>query len=411
MGAQADDDPHGGAAGAGAGGDDPHAAPPRGRPRGGEAEAPEDGAMEDPTLPRGTIQVHILDAKGKPMPRTEVTVGIIYNSVAKGESRKRVTARTDEIGTARFQDLDTGAGVAYRVMVMQEGATFSATPFQLGQQRGMRALLHVYPVSSDVEQSRIVSQSMLYAELKDDRVQLQQAFVIYNFGANAWVPSDLVIPLPPEYTAFATQQGMTDQGVDAVAKKGVRIRGTFPPGKHVLEFRWQLPYGGESEVKFAVGMAPNLAAARVVIPAAKGMILDVAGFGPAESATDEMGQRALKVEKQLRREEPPMKTLDVTLRGLPTDGPGRLLATMLASGLVIAGVVLGARKPPRRDTKAERRTLLASLETLEQGRLEGSIGPKTYERAKRALMDDLARTFAEDRTKRPASSKPSRARA
>lgn len=353
--------------------------------------------MEDPTLPRGAVEVHIADPTGKPLANTDVTLGIIYNSVAKGESRKRVTAPTDATGTARFKDLDFGSGIAYRPMVLKDGATFSTTPFGLGLKNGIRALLHVYPVTNDVSQALIVSQSMVYAEVKDDRIQIQQAYKIYNFGKNAWVPPpDFIVPLPDTYTAFATQQGMTDVGVDAVPKKGVKIRGTFSPGQHVIEFKWQLPYTGEAEVKVDVGMPPNLAAARIIAPAAKGMGMEVEGFEPTKLSTDGMGQRALVTEKQLRREDPPVKNLKLTIKGLPTEGPGKFIATLLAFSGLVAGIVLGARKAPPRDTKRERQQLLAALEGLELGHREGAVGPKTYERARRELIDDLARTFAAD---------------
>ncbi len=397
----ADDAPHGA-------GTDPHGG---GRPAGaagGMPDVPEDGALEDPSIARGAVEVHISDPAGKPLANTEVTLGIIYNSVAKGESRKRVTGRTDEVGTARFKDLDVGSGISYRPMVLKDGATFSVTPFQLGLKTGIRAILHVYPVTSDVDQALIVSQSMVYAEVKDDRIQIQQAYKIYNFGKTAWVPpADLIVALPETFTAFATQQGMTDVGVDAVAKKGVRIRGTFSPGQHVVEFKWQLPYTGQSEVTVDVGMPPHLAAARIIAPASKGMGMEVEGFEPTKLSTDGMGQRALVTEKQLRREEPPVKSLKLTIKGLPTEGPGKFIATLLALSGLVVGVVLGARKAPPRDTKRERQQLLAALEGLELGHREGSIGPKTYERARRELIDDLARTFAAD----PKTAKSTRKRA
>ena len=111
-------DPHGG--------QDPHGGGAAGGGRGNMFEAPEDGSVDDPTIPAGSIAVHIADAEGRPLPRTEVTLGILYNSVAKGESRKRVVSMTDDTGRARFDKLDTGSGVAYRAMVLRDGATFSA---------------------------------------------------------------------------------------------------------------------------------------------------------------------------------------------------------------------------------------------------------------------------------------------
>lgn len=385
-------DPHGGG--------DPHAG--GGGGRGQMFEAPEDGAVDDPTLPSGTISVHIADADGKPMPHTEVTLGILHNSVAKGESRKRIVAMTDGTGRAVFDKQETGSGVAYRAMVLRDGATFSAPPFVLNAKIGSRAVLHVYPVETDIEKTLVVMQAITYTEVKDDRVQVQQAYKIYNFGKNAWLPPpDLIVPLPPKYTAFNAQQGMTDVGVDAVPGKGLKIRGTFAPGQHVIEFRWQLPYGGESDVRFDVGMPPHMAAARVMSPASKNMTLEVPGFPSPQPTSDGQGQRVLITEMQLKREDKAMKTVTVAIGGLPTTGPGRWIASLLAFSGLAYGVVLGSQRPKQSDRKKERERLLADLEALERAHASGDIGPKTYERARRELVDEIARTISDA----PASNK------
>jgi hypothetical protein len=378
-------------------GADAEAAPHAGQ---GAAEAmlrqPEDTANEDPSLPKGTVAIQILDVANRPVPRTDVTLGIVYNSVAKGESRKRLMQTTDDSGVARWADLDVGVGVAYRPMVLVEGATFSAPPFQLPLKAGIRATLHVFPIEREIDKTLVVTQSILYAEVKDDRVQVQQALKLYNFGKTAWVPTDLVVKLPADFTAFSAQQGMTDVGVDAVPKKGVRLRGTFTPGQHVVEFRWQLPYAGEADVVFDVGMTPHTAASRVIAPASRQMGLDVEGFPPPQQTTDGMGQRALVTERQLRRDEKPLTTTRVHISGLPTEGPAKYLVTMLAACVVAIGVVVGAKKPVRPDGAASRRILLADLESLERAKTTGDVGPKTYERTRRDLLDAIARTFAVD---------------
>ncbi|MDF2694769.1 MAG: hypothetical protein K0S65_3152 [Labilithrix sp.] len=388
---------------------DPHGGHGHGRGAeggaGGMFQAPEDGAIDDPTLPIGTLDIHVADPSGKPLPNTNVTLGVLYNSVAKGESRKRLSVTTNATGVARLEHLETGSTVAYRPMVLIDGATFSVMPFRLPEKTGMRALLHVYPVVDSIESSLVVTQSILYTEVKDDRIQVQQAFTIYNFGRTAWVPRDLVVPLPEAFTAFTTQQGMSDVGVDAVPKKGVRIHGTFGPGQHMLEFRWQLPYSGEAEVRFDVGMAPHMAAARVIAPASKDMTLEVPGFPPPKSTSDGTGQRALITEKQLRKEEAALSSVAVVIRGLPTEGPAKIIATLLAAGGLVLGLVLGAQKPTRREPKAERARLLAELEDLERARLDGDVGPKTYEKARREILDALTRTFADE----PAPTSPRRA--
>jgi hypothetical protein len=383
---------------AGASPHDPHASAPHGAGAHGGHEglfqAPEDAAIEDPTLPAGTIDIHVADPSGRPLPRTPVTLGILYNSVAKGESRKRVTVTTNEKGVARVEHLDTGSFVAYRPMVITDGATFAMMPFRLPEKSGMKALLHVYPVVEDIESALVVSQSIVYTEVKDDRVQVQQAFKLYNLGKNAWVPKDLVIPLPEGFSAFAADQGMTDARVDAVPKQGARIRGTFGPGQHMIEFRWQLPYSGEPEVRFDVGMLPHMATARVIAPASKDMVLDVPGFPTPQSTSDGQGQRALVTERMFRRDEPGLSKMTVVIKGLPTEGPGKVIATILSAGGVLIGIVLGTKKPAPRDRNGERDRILEDLEELERAHLEGNIGPKTYERARRDLLDALARTFS-----------------
>ncbi len=372
--------------------DNPHAHAAHGA--GDMFQVPEDKSVPDPQLPVGTLEVHVVDPAEKPVAGATVTLGILNNSVAKGESRKRVTFTADANGIVRATGLETGSTVAYRPMVIADGATFSAMPFRLPDETGMRVQLHVYPVIDDVSAGLIVTQSMVYAEVKDDRIQVQQAFKVYNVGRNAWVPKDLVLKLPPEFTAFTSQQGMSDIGTDAVPKTGVRIRGTFAPGQHMVEFRWQLPYKGEADVHFDVGLPPRLASARVIAPASKHTVLSVPGFPAPESMNDGAGQRVLVTEKQLRRDEAPLTTLSVMIGGLPTEGPGKLIATFLAMVGITMGVVLGMRRPARRDPATERTRLLGELEALERAKRAGEVGPKTYEAAYRELFDALTRSFA-----------------
>jgi hypothetical protein len=362
--------------------------------------------MDDPKLPTGTLEMAIVDPQGTPQPGASVTLGILYNSVAKGESRKRVTLTANERGVARFEHLDTGSAVAYRPMVIKDGATFEVMPFRLPEKGGTKGILHVYPVVEDIDTATIVSQSVLYTEVKDDRIQVQQAFKIYNFGKSAWVPKELLVSLPEAFTAFTSQQGMTDITVDSIPKQGARIRGTFAPGQHMIEFRWQLPYTGEADVNFDVGMPPHVAASRVIAPASKDMKLEVSGFPTPQSASDGAGQRALITERQLRRDEAPLKNIAVTIKGLPTEGPAKLIATLLSAGGLVFGLVLGAKKPPRKDRKSERDRLLSELEDLERAHRAGVVGPKTYERGRRELLDAIARTLVEDASAGRPKSRP-----
>jgi hypothetical protein len=360
-------------------------------------EAPPDTVEDDARLPAGTIEVTLLDPDNKPLPNAGLTLGIMQQSVAKGESRKHVAGMTNDAGVARFDKLETGSGIAYRVTVLQDGATFAASPFNLPLGAGIKVGLHVYPVTHDVNQALVVMQVVAYVEMKDDRIQLQQAVSVYNFGRVAWVPSDIVLALPEGFTALNGTQQMSDVGVDPIEGKGARLRGTFAPGRHDAEFRWQLPYAGDKDVSFDIGLPPRVAVARVMAVASQQMRLVVSGFPEPEARTDNQGQRILVTEKQLRRDEAPVKSLSVEIRDLPTAGPARWIATSLSALGVLAGIGLSGRKPHKRtkaEGKAERSQLLAELEELERAHRSGEVGPKTYERARRELVDALARTLA-----------------
>ena len=301
-------------------------------------QPPPDTNQEDARLPAGSISITILSAENAPLPGTPVTLGILRNSVAKGESREHKLGVADANGAVSFVGLPPGSGIAYRVSVVTEGATFWATPFALSQDKGMRVQLHVYPVTHDIQKALVVTQAIVYAELKDDRVQVEQAITFYNLGRTAWVPDDLVIALPEGFTALNSQQGMGGEGIEPVEKRGAKIRGTFGPGQHTIDFRWQLPYAGEPEVSFSETLPPNVAVARAMAAASQGMRLVVDGFPDAQARTDAQGERVLVTERQMRRDDPPLGRIHFELRDIPTPGPGKIVATVLAALGVLGGV-------------------------------------------------------------------------
>lgn len=394
--------------------------PPASNPHGslppGMRPVPEDDIGEADDVPPGTVEVLVLDANEQPVPNVEVTLGILAQSVAKGDSRRRVSARADGAGVARFGGLETGSGIAYRAMVLREGATFSAPPSQLPAEKGLRAKVHAYDVAQGWPSDGVFARAFLYVEVKDDRVQIQQGFRVVNTSTTAFVPNDTVLRLPEGFSAFAANQGMTDVGADAVADQGVRFRGTFAPGSQVIEYRWQLPYSGEERLDFDVDLLPATLVAQVAAPAAKGMVLEVEGFVPALPQTDGNGQKVLVTEWQAKRGDEAKRSLHVTVKGLPHEGPGKLVATGL-SGLVVAGAVAFATRKRPAKGRASRAGLLAQrdakveeIRALEREHAEGAIGPKTYERERAARLRELALLLGEiealGRTKRAGEKLP-----
>jgi hypothetical protein len=382
--------------------DNPHAQAGGGQGGGamsGMFQPKPDTEQEDPSLPEGTIAVDLRDADDKPVPGEQVTLGILVNSVAKGDSRQHMQATTDASGRATFGNLQRASNIAYRVSVGHEGGLFAAMPFQMQQVKAMHVVLHVYPVTHDIQLALIVAEATVATEMRDDRLQVEEVLNVYNLGPTAWQPLDLEMKLPEGATAFNAQQSMTDQGADEMGGRA-RLRGTFPPGRHTVDFRWQLPWSGDKDVDFSVGMPPHVAIARVMLAATSDIKLSVDSFPPAELRRNGEGQSFLVTERRLRPDEPHLDTLSVGIHDLPTPGPGRVLAALLAVGAIATGLFIAFRRSgsgsdPAAPSKGDRKALLEELEDLERARARGDVGPKTYERAYRGLIDALARTLAE----------------
>jgi len=383
--------------------------PTEGRPSPGPlASIPQSGSDRDPELPAGTIVVEVLDGEGAPIPGAEITLGILEQSVSKGESRRRVMAQADANGVARFDGLTTGSGVSYRVSSttpVLEGeaplhATHDAPPFQLDLQAGERVKLHVFPVTSRLEDALVGLRAMLYVEVKDDALQIEQAFTVFNLGKNTWVPDDIVVELPQGFRAFFAPQQMTSVGFDQVAGRGARLRGTFPPGQHDLGFRYQIPWDGSSTVALSLGLPPHVAQMSIVSDAAQGMSLRASDFPPAQPAVAMNGQRILLTERQLRPGDAQLDRVLVTLENLPGHGPGRWIALGLAALAVAGGLFAAllqkkqtpeARAELEQDAARARERLFEELKALEKAKEAGEIGPKTYEQVRGMLVDALAK--------------------
>jgi hypothetical protein len=381
---------------------DPHGGDPHAHAGHNDNEPLPDTSVEDPSLPAGTVTVDMLDANDKPLPKAQIVIGVVRNSVQKGESREKILKQADDNGRLRLENLETGTGIAYRITSPKDGATFAVPPFQLPQKGGIKARLHVYPVVHSLDQAKVFSEGYVVLEMKDDRVQMHQAMRFWNIGKNAWVPDNLVFKLPEGYTAFNTQQGMTDVGVDNVDKVGARFRGTIGPGKHEVEFMWQMPYGGESDVTIDAPMPPHMIASRIVVPASGEMKAGAEGYSDAKTQS-QGGQKALVTEREIDPEQAitmsSVKPVAIHVSNLPSQGIGRFVASGVSAGFVALGVLfLVLRK--RDDEKdagetvaAKRELLLGELRSLEDAFAAGDVGPKTYEKERRDLIDAIAMTF------------------
>ncbi|MDW8250914.1 MAG: hypothetical protein RMJ98_16590, partial [Myxococcales bacterium] len=379
-----------------------------GEPGGGRLRMPlQSRAQEDPAVAAGTIEVEVRDGEGNPLPGRDVFLGIVENSVAKGESRQKKVGRSDEHGKVSFSGLDTGSTFAYRVSMVRDGATYAAPPFNFPQTGGMRVTLFAYPVTTEVSRASIASQGIAYLELRDEVIQIEIAYRIYNLGSITWLATDVQVPLPPGFKAFNSQKGMSDLGWDGTLQ-GTRLRGTLAPGVHETAFRFQIPYPDEGEVHLDLGLLPHVQAFRVLSDAPRGMTLDVDGFPQAISSTHGNGQRVLVTEKELPRLDPNFRRVRIHLMGMPTRPQGRWYAVALALAALVLGLIYAARSKQERlhsdeELKQAKERLLDELEQLEQDKAAGEVGPRTYEAARRTMLDALARLIqaGDERTSRP----------
>jgi hypothetical protein len=390
-----EEDPHGGNA--------PRTAPPAGHGRGGDPgdNIPEDTATEDPSIPRGVLLVTIKDAEERAIPRAPIKVDVLHSSVAKGDSREELKREADEQGTFRFEGLTIGSGTTYRVSTSRGAATYDVGPFALSDQAGKRVVLHSYEVARNIEDVLVAMQSVSYVSLREDAISVEHLFSIFNLGTVAWAP-DVTISLPEGFKAFNKPESAESVRFEEVKGKGAALRGTVPPGRHDVTFRYQIPLEGDDEQAIRVELPPRVAQARVMVEASKTMKASVVGFPATQPSQNRDGKRILVTDRQVSRTEGGLRTLDITLTGLPTQGPARWIAVALAVLSVIGAAAYAFQRrdmrelaPDARDDLLDaREALLREIVELERLHRRGDIGPKTYARIRGALLDSLARIVA-----------------
>jgi hypothetical protein len=377
---------------------------------------PEDTAVDDPTLAKGVISVTIKDATDKPIPRAPVVLSILHSTVAKGDSRERRNAVADENGVAAFEGLSFGSGHSYRIVTTRGGATYGIPAVGLTDRAGKRVVLHAYETSPDVDKLTVAMQGLFYISLRDDSIQIEQLLNVYNLGAISWI-ADAPFDLPEGFKAFNKQDSAEDARVEEVPGKGAALKGTFQPGRHDIDFRYQIPLGSEHTQTFKVRLPPRVAMSRVIMEGSKTMGLAVKDFPAAQRVTGRDGKRLLVTERQGTRAEGGIREVEITVSGLPTR-PGRWVALAFAVIALVGGLLYFVQHrgasiddDTRGDLVEAREALLGEIVALERAHKSGEIGPKTYARVRASLLDALARIVTmldEAKPKKSSESKATR---
>lgn len=382
---------------------------PPGHPGTAGAHAPEpieeDAITPVQSLPPGTIRVQLVGPDGTPLPHAEVKLGVQFNKVAEGEKKTEQRAKTDDSGTALFSGLTTGGDFSYRVSSNNGPAEYASDPMQLKADAGLSVLLHVYPVTRNVQEAAVGGIVFVYVETRDDVFQFEVLTRYGNRSRVSWVPDDARMELPSGFKAFKSGEAMTDVRFEEEPGRGAKLRGTFAPGQQQASFRFQVPRHGEGSASFHFGLPPHVGEARFIAEAAPSMELDVDGFEKPQVDVSQTGQRVLVTRRLAARAQAQgLPGFTVHLSGIPTPGWGRWVAVMIAAGLAALGAAVFRGKVgsetqaelQARDAARAKRVLLDELVDLTRARQEDRIGPSTYESARRALVDALSRVVSQN---------------
>jgi hypothetical protein len=130
----------------------------------------------------------------------------------------------------------------------------------------------------------------------------------------------------------------------------------------------------------------------------------VEGFPSAKPASSQTGQRLLGTARRMQQGEGGLRELVISLTGIPGPGPARWVAAAIAAAIAIGGLGFAwqnrgagaGRVPPvgKVDAEHARDLLLTELVALETAHSQRRIGPRTYESARRSLLDALVRLEA-----------------
>jgi hypothetical protein len=378
--------------------------------------APDDGhdhkpnvhaALNEPTmpvaepmrsLPPGSIQVIVTGPHGERVPNAEIVLGVMASLGARTEQR----AKTDDHGEYLFQRLNVGTQQAYRVNVLRDGAKFSSTPFRLPDDMGYVARIPLQPVTSDARMLfQMIGQTVV--ELRDDRLHISQQARLANAGQSVIVlPKDgLEVPLPEGFTAFNWQEQMSDQKGEELAGKGFRIRGSLPPGTLTLTWSFDLKRSGDS-AKIPINQPWRTYQYRVISEAPAGLKLRVTDFPEPEAVRDK-DRDLLFTQKQNSPNDPNTAAFTIKLDGIPTPGPGRWIALVMAVLAMGVGLVV-ARKPAddAQDRKlaivARKEELLALAKQTESEHERGEIGPQYRAEKLEEITTELALVLRDEET-------------
>jgi len=345
----------------------------------------------DPALAPGEVAVTVLVAGETPLPGALVTLHETVQNVAEGDAKKEHVERTGADGRVLFRGIDTSVRAIARVTVRALDADYTVEDFRPGERAGHRITVPVFEATSDPSEAVVGMRGFVYMQLREGAFVFGVLFRVFSVGRKTAVPRGVFLDLPPGLQAFENAANTVPHG-----EHGAQLVGSFPPGQKDVRLNFRLPAGRAAEESFRFSLPPHVAEMRVITETAPGMGLHVPGFEPVQEARGPEGTKVLVTRRVMNPGDGLLQTIDVQLSGLPTVGPERWYAVGLAAALAAVGLwfATGTKRQSRvsrGDVRKARALLLEDLAALERARNEDQVGPQTYERARRELIQALAR--------------------
>jgi hypothetical protein len=360
-----------------------------------------------PDLAPGQIEVRLLDKRFKELGGRTVTLKVLHQSIERGNSESTVTAVTDDQGIARFEGQGTESDYQYQVLIEDGPAKYPTPPVGFSSKGGgIKVFVPMFPYTQNLNEAVVLSRALLVVVPRDESFTVEVLWRIENYGQKTWVPDNVIFKMPPGFKALQAEEMKGDGRFENAGDEEIKLTGTFPPGKHDLMFRFQLPNEGEPELSFAFPTFLHVGFLKVMVDVSPTMTVSVPGFSPAEETRNREGQKRLVTGRDFLGEKVQAPAeIQVTIAGIPTPSKGRSVAAGIAAAIALAG--LGSSFGLRR-RNAQRSTLtpedlqraedllLNELVELEQAFARGSIGRKMRDRTRLQLLEAFARLGASD---------------
>ncbi|MDQ3068096.1 MAG: hypothetical protein M3R55_00015 [Acidobacteriota bacterium] len=349
--------------------------------------------LPSPELPAGTITVRVVRGSiGNNLPgqRVALTVG--------GAARE---ATTDEMGRATFPGLNAGDQVQASVSV--DGKRIESQVITLPAQGGVRVMLFAADgatAAREAEDARLRDapaerglvvlggESRFIVERGDESLNVFYVLEVVN---TARTPIDaggpLLFDLPSGATGITLLEGSTPQAT--IGGSRVTVTGPFAPGKTSLQVAYELPYRGSRAV-----IEQRMPAALPQLAVAGETSGQVTMSSSQFTTSREMNADGRTFLVGNGPGIPAGSSLVVQFDNLPhhVRWP-RFAALGLAVAIMIFGLAAGWRGGSKATSRAHlmqaRDARLAELESLEQSRQEGRIGPDHYGQERERVISAL----------------------